>query len=91
MKKLIFIFTVLSTITLFSCTIKGHYEDEPTMLKVDSVGYHGIGCDNTLQTTPYWKLYLVNEKDTVSLTSHRSYEVGDSIQVIFRKFISDGK
>jgi len=91
MKKLIFTTAVLSSVALFSCTVKGRFEDTPTMLKVDSVEYHGIGQDNTLQTTPYWKLYLVNNTDTVSLTSHRSFQKGDSIQVIFRKYVSDGK
>jgi hypothetical protein len=89
MKKLILVFAIM--VSLVSCTIRGHYEDEPAMLKVCSVAYHQVGCDNTLQITPYWKLYLVNENDTVSLRSHQSYDVGDSIQVIFRKFISDGE
>jgi hypothetical protein len=61
------------------------------MFGVSSVEYHPIGGDNTLQTTPYWKLHLTNASDTITITSLRSYEVGDSTQVIIRKFKKDGK
>ena len=89
MKKLILILTL--PVLIVSCTIKGSYTDTPTMFGVSSVEYHPIGCDNTLQTTPYWKLHLTNPSDTITITSLRSYETGDSIEVIIRKFQKDGK
>jgi hypothetical protein len=50
---------------------------------IDSVEYHGVGHDNTLQTTPYWKLYLREPK--MKITSYRCYDKGDTIEVIERK------
>jgi hypothetical protein len=50
---------------------------------IDSVEYHPIGYDNTLQTTPYWKLHLNNRE--YKIVSHRHYQKGDTIEVIERK------
>jgi hypothetical protein len=50
---------------------------------IDSVEYHPIGYDNTLQTTPYWKLHLNNGE--YKIVSHRHYQKGDTIEVIERK------
>jgi hypothetical protein len=52
---------------------------------VDSVVYHRVGGDNTLQTTPYWKLYFKGEK--IGVTSYRGYEIGDTIKLITKKII----
>ena len=84
MKKLILILAL--TVLMVSCTIKGSYTETPTMFRVSFVDYHHISSDNTLQTTPYWKLHLTNAYDTLTITSLRSYDVGDSIEVIIRKF-----
>lgn len=89
MKKLILIFAL--PVLIVSCTVKGSYTDTPTMFGVSSVDYHPIGSDNTLQSTPYWKLQLTNASDTITVTSLRSYNVGDSTQVIIRQFHKDGK
>ena len=48
-KSLLFISCVVG---LLSCNVKS-YEDNVLKYSVDSVEYHGIGQDNTLQTTPY--------------------------------------
>jgi hypothetical protein len=89
MKKLILILAL--PVLMFSCTIKGSYTDTPTVFRISSVDYHHISGDNTLQTTPYWKLHLMNAYDTITITSLRSYDVGDSIKVTIRKFHKDGK
>lgn len=79
MKK---IFVILMTsVVLFSCNNDNLQVIETHELKiVDSVEYHSIGSDNTLQTTPYWKVRLVGEK--VGVRSYRKYNVGDTIEVI---------
>jgi hypothetical protein len=79
MKK---IFVILMTsVVLFSCNNDNLQVIETHELKiVDSVEYHPIGSDNTLQTTPYWKVRLVGE--SVGIRSYRKYNVGDTIEVI---------
>jgi hypothetical protein len=81
MKNLIFV--IFLGLILMSCKYKTQYSDTKIPCVVDSVEYHGIGCDNTLQTTPYWKLYLKNPE--IKITSYRSYEKGDTVYVIERK------
>jgi hypothetical protein len=87
MKK---IFVILMTsVVLFSCNNDNLQVIETHELKiVDSVEYHPIGSDNTLQTTPYWKVRLVGE--TVGIRSYRKYNVGDTIEVI-KKVIKKNK
>jgi len=79
MKKIFII--LVTSVVLFSCNNDNLQVIETHELKiVDSVEYHPIGFDNTLQTTPYWKVRLVGE--TVRVTSYRKYNVGDTIEVI---------
>lgn len=80
MKKFLFIFSL--SFILLSCTDSTFVEKQIVTI-VDSVEYHGIGHDNTLQTTPYWKLWLRNEK--ITIRSYRNYNVGDTIEIIERK------
>ena len=89
MKKILTV--LMLSLLVFSCTVKTTYTDMPTMFTVKSVEYHPIGGDHTLQTTPYWKLHLTNASDTITVTSYRSYEVGDSTMVIIRQFHRYGK
>ena len=79
MKKIFII--LVTSVVLFSCNNDNLQVIETHELKiVDSVEYHPIGFDNTLQTTPYWKVRLVGE--TVQVRSYRKYNVGDTIEVI---------
>ncbi len=78
-----FMFVCLLVIVLISCRYKTHYEDTKVKYVIDSVEYHPIGYDNTLQTTPYWKLHLNNRE--YKIVSHRHYQKGDTIEVIERK------
>lgn len=80
MKKILLIFSL--SFVLLSCT-DSTFVDTHVKKIVDSVEYHGIGQDNTLQTTPYWKLWLRDEKITIH--SQRQYNVGDTIEIIERK------
>jgi hypothetical protein len=50
---------------------------------LDSVEYHGIGQDNTLQTTPYWRVHL-KEKNLWTKVITRQ-EVGDTVEFTIRK------
>lgn len=81
MKKLILILTL--SLVFMSCKYKTTYTDTKVKCVIDSVEYHGVGHDNTMQTTPYWKLYLREPK--IKITSHRCYEKGDTIEVIQRQ------
>lgn len=50
--------------------------------EVDSVDYHPIGKDNTLQVSPYWRIRP--KGTTYFITSTRPYSVGDTIVVTER-------
>jgi hypothetical protein len=81
MKKILFILSM--SIVLFSCNNNNIKVIETIEYKtVDSVEYHPIGSDNTLQTTPYWKVRLSGQSTPVRV--YRKYNVGDTIQVIIK-------
>ena len=82
--KNILLILVLTTF-LTSCDDNYVVVEKEVTYVVDSVVFHQIGQDNTLQTTPYWKLYLRGEKFRV--TSYRKFEIGDTIKIITKKFI----
>jgi hypothetical protein len=50
---------------------------------IDSVEYHGIGQDNTLQTTPYWRIHL-KENDLWAKVI-KPQNVGDTVEFTIRK------
>lgn len=78
-----FILTLTLSLVFMSCKYKTTYVDTKIKCVIDSVEYHGVGQDNTMQTTPYWKLYLREPK--TKITSYRCYEKGDTIEVIQRQ------
>jgi len=81
MKNILLILVLI--IFLTSCDNNYIIVEKEVTCIVDSVDYHQIGEDNTLQTTPYWKLYFRGEK--VGVTSYRRYEIGDTIKIITKK------
>ena len=68
----------LLVLTLMSCNQSVKVRKQVRCV-VDSVEYHGVGYDNTMQLDPYWKLY-VNEYNVV-VKSHKPHEVGDTIEI----------
>jgi len=66
----------------------GHLVRQVHQLRVDSVDYHGVGHDNTLQVEPYWKVWTSNPRLVVR--SRHPVEVGDSITVIIQN-LKNGK
>ena len=82
--KNILLILVLTTF-LISCDNNYVIVEKKVTYVVDSIDYHQISEDNTLQTTPYWKLYLKGEE--VGVTSFRRYEIGDTIKTITKKII----
>jgi hypothetical protein len=50
---------------------------------LDSVEYHGIGQDNTLQTTPYWRVHLKEKNLWTKIITRQ--EVGDTVEFTIRK------
>lgn len=79
MKKILVI--LLTSIVLFSCENKNLYiVEEHVDLIIDSVEYHAIGTDNTLQTTPYWKVHFKGEE--IPIRVYRKPTVGDTISVV---------
>jgi len=78
-----FIFVCLVSFVLVSCSNNTRYDEIKLKYVIDSVEYHPIGHDNTLQTSPYWKLHINDGKNKI--VSRQPYEKGDSIEVIVRK------
>jgi hypothetical protein len=76
--KNILLILVLTTF-LTSCDNNYTVVEKEVTYVVDSVDYHQIGEDNTLQTTPYWKLYL--KEPDMWIRSNSKYENGDTITV----------
>jgi hypothetical protein len=81
MKKNINILLVLGLIS--SCNMKPDVLETKMKFVLDSVEYHGIGQDNTLQTTPYWRVHL-KEKNLWTKVITRQ-EVGDTVEFTIRK------
>ena len=81
MKKSINILLVLGLIS--SCNMKPDVLETKMKFVLDSVEYHGIGQDNTLQTTPYWRVHL-KEKNLWTKVITRQ-EVGDTVEFTIRK------
>ena len=68
---------------LSACNIKPDYVETKMEFVVDSVEYHGIGQDNSLQTTPYWKVHL--KESEIWLRMSNPTQVGDSVTILLRK------
>jgi hypothetical protein len=68
---------------LSSCNIKPDYVESKMEFAVDSVEYHGIGQDNSLQTTPYWRVHL--KESEIWLRMSNPTQVGDSVTILLRK------
>lgn len=81
---LISLFTVINI--LYNCKKSYISYDEKVMYQIDSVEYHSIGSDNTLQVTPYWKVRL--KGTNIFITTYDNKGKGDSISMIKRTFIT---
>jgi hypothetical protein len=79
MKRLLFIVIFA---TLLSCKESVSFIDTQMTCTVDSVMYHSIGSDNTLQVTPYWKAHM--KELNVWMTTYQIINVGDTVPVIVR-------
>ena len=66
-------------IGITSCDSKYTINETPTQFTIDSIQYHGVGSDNTLQVSPYWKLHL--KEPDIWIRSNSKYENGDKITV----------
>jgi hypothetical protein len=62
-----------------SCDSKYTITETPKDCVIDSVHYHGVGSDNTLQFSPYWKLHL--KEPDMWIRSNSKYEKGDTITI----------
>jgi len=76
--KLLFVVGLMS-----SCTIKPDVIEEKMKFVVDSVEYHGIGQDNSLQTTPYWRIHLKEKNLWTKVIEPQN--VGDTVEFTIRK------
>ena len=76
--KILFVVVLMS-----SCTIKPDVIEEKMKCVVDSVEYHGIGQDNSLQTTPYWKIHLKENNLWTKVIEPQN--VGDTVEFTIRK------
>jgi hypothetical protein len=84
MKQLLFLLTLIG---FTSCNSKYTITETPTDCVIDSVQYHGVGSDNTLQVSPYWKLHLT-EPD-IWIRSNSKHEKGDTITIRVRTAIKN--
>ena len=80
MKNLIYILLLTG---LVSCTNNVTYTNTESTKIVDSVEYHGIGQDHSLQTTPYWNVHV---NDSIWIRSTSPVKKGDRIIFISRKY-----
>lgn len=80
-------FLMLVGITSCNSNLNVKIIEVPTQFTIDSVQYHGIGHDNTLQVSPYWKLHL-REPD-MWIRSNSNYKKGDTIVVRVRVAIKN--
>ena len=85
MKKILILIFIVTGIV--SCDSNVKIIETPTQFTIDSVQYHGVGSDHTLQVSPYWKLHLV-EPD-IWIRSNSKYEKGDKITVRVRVAIKN--
>ena len=81
MKKSINILLVLGLMS--SCNMKPDVLETKMKFVLDSVEYHGIGQDHSLQTTPYWRVHLKENNLWTKIITHQ--EVGDTVEFTIRK------
>jgi hypothetical protein len=87
MKKILLIMFIVTGLVSCNSNLNVKIIEVPTQFTIDSVQYHGIGSDNTLQVSPYWKLHL-REPD-MWIRSNSNYEKGDTIVVRVRVAIKN--
>ena len=80
-------FLILVGITSCNSNLNVKIIEVPAQFTIDSVQYHGVGSDNTLQVSPYWKLHLT-EPD-MWIRSNSKYEKGDTITIRVRTAIKN--
>jgi len=80
-------FLMLVGVTSCNSNLNVKIIETPTKFTIDSVQYHGVGHDNTLQVNPYWKLHL-REPD-MWIRSNSNYKKGDTIVVRVRVAIKN--
>jgi len=76
---------LIGLVLLNSVTYKYDITIKHVKYQVDSVVYHPIGGDNTLQVSPYWKAHLKGVN--LFITTYQHVTVGDSIQVIEKTLV----
>jgi hypothetical protein len=84
MKQLLFLLTLIG---FTSCNSKYTITETPRDCVIDSVQYHGVGSDNTLQISPYWKLHLT--EPNIWIRSNSKYKKGDTITIRVRTAIKN--
>jgi hypothetical protein len=85
MKHLLFILLFTGFV---SCTDKStnNSNTHPTnraYCVIDSVEYHGVGQDHSLQTTPYWKVHVKDSSFWARISFPR--EVGDTLIILYNR------
>ena len=81
MKKSINLLLLLAGLT--SCYVKNDFTETEFRYVVDSSEFHGIGQDNSLQTTPYWRIHI--KETNMWVRTQNPTNVGDSITILLRK------
>jgi hypothetical protein len=81
MKHLLY---VLLLTGLISCVDKVNYTSTKSFCIVDSVEYHGVGQDHSLQTTPYWNVHV--KDSTFWIRAAYPVQKGDTMILVYRKY-----
>lgn len=77
------VYGLIVTVLFSFCSNEKQYTDTKVKCVIDSVEYHPIGHDNTLQSEPYWGLHLKGYN--FKMRSYRPLKKGDTIEIIERK------
>ena len=81
--KYLFSILFIGFMVVIIVTPKTEFKTSQKTITIDSVEYHGMGHDNTLQIDPYWKIHL-KEPNMWSRT-HFKYIKGDSIDIYVKQ------
>lgn len=81
----LFIIIITLSILIYSKSSKITIIERKVKYRIDSVKYHPIGSDNTLQVTPYWKIYI--KEIDLSVTQYKKFNPGDTIELIEKRIL----
>ena len=80
--KYLFVILLIGFLIAIIAVPKSEIKTTQKICTIDSVEFHGMGHDNTLQIDPYYKIHL--KEYNMWTRTHFKYKVGDSIVISVR-------